>query len=60
MLDKKNIDLKIILSFVNAYEKLYEKGEISSKQLDEVLSLLDNYQIYDPEEFEKKLNEIFS
>lgn len=60
MLHKDNIDLKIILSFTNMYEDLYEKGEITASQRDRVLSLLDNYQDYSPEKFEQKLKQIFN
>ena len=59
MLNQDNIDLNIILSFSNHYEKLFEKGEITETQLDQILSLIDDYEKYSSEEFEKKVNEIF-
>lgn len=59
MLHKNNLDLKIILSFTNAYEDLYQKGEITSSQRDRILSLLDNYQKYSPEKFKEEIKEIF-
>lgn len=59
MFDINNIDLKIILAFTNAYENLYEKGEITEEQLDSVLSLIDNMKKYSREEFKKELNRIF-
>ncbi len=55
----EQLDFRLLLSFTNAYENLYNKGEISEQQLDQVLSLLDNYQQYTVEEFEAKLKEIF-
>ncbi|MFW5995773.1 MAG: hypothetical protein ACOCQB_00765 [Halanaerobiaceae bacterium] len=59
MLNKDNIDLKIILSLTDAYENLYEKGEITEEQLKEVFIILDNYQDYSAEEVEKKIGELF-
>lgn len=59
MLNRDNLDLKIILSLTNTYENLYEKGEISGQQLDEVLTLIDNYQDYTPEHFQKEIENIF-
>ena len=53
------IDLKIIFALTNAYENLYEKGEITEEQLESVLSLIDNYQDYPPADFEKELKNIF-
>ncbi|MFW6034824.1 MAG: hypothetical protein ACOCRZ_01080 [Halothermotrichaceae bacterium] len=61
-MDNMNIDqldLKIILGFTNAYENLYEKGEISEEQFNQVLTLLDNYKQYNIDEFKNKLNDIF-
>lgn len=65
MLNKNNIDLeqldfRLVLAFINAYERLYEKGEITEVQLEEISTLIDNYQNYSKEEFETKLNSIFS
>ncbi len=54
------IDLKIIFALTNAYENLYEKGEITDDQLDCVLSLIDKHQDYSPADFEKKLKDIFA
>ena len=56
---KASIDLKIILSLTNAYEELYKQGEITEKQLQAVLSLLDQYQQYSTEEFKQRLEKIF-
>ncbi|MCG8514927.1 MAG: hypothetical protein MI740_12355 [Halanaerobiales bacterium] len=60
MFNKDSIDLKIILSFTNAYEELYEKGEITEEQLHGVLSLLEHYQQYSSEEFKKQLENIIN
>lgn len=59
MFNKDNIDLKLILAFTNAYEKLYEKGEITDLELDRILSLIDSYKDYTEKEFKEKLTEIF-
>lgn len=59
MADLDSLDLKLILSFANAYQHLYEKGDISAQQLQEVMQLVENYQAYTPENFEKKLHELF-
>ena len=56
---KTSIDLKIILSLTNAYEELYKQGEITEKQLQAVLSLLDQYQQYSTDEFKQRLEKIF-
>ncbi len=55
----EQLDFRLLLSFTNTYENLYNKGEISEQQLDQVLSLLDNYQQYTFEEFEEKMKKIF-
>lgn len=65
MSDNKNqrlnqIDFKLILAFTNAYERLYEKEEITEKQFERVLNLLEKYQNYSREEFKQELKEIFS
>ncbi|NLM97664.1 MAG: hypothetical protein GX175_08680 [Halanaerobiaceae bacterium] len=65
MSEKKNqgleqIDFKLILAFTNAYERLYEKGEITEGQFERVLELIEKYQDYTREEFIIKLKEIFS
>ncbi len=54
-----NIDLKIIPTFTFAYQDLYEKGELSARQLDSVLSLIDSLQNYSVEEFQERLKQIF-
>ena len=59
MLNKDNIDLKIILSLINAYEELYEKEKISEKQLNSIFSLLDNCHKYSTEEMKTELHKIF-
>ncbi|MFP4662137.1 MAG: hypothetical protein ACLFPF_08100 [Halanaerobiales bacterium] len=64
MPDKKpmrmeQLDLKLVLAFTNAYQRLYEKNKISEDEFDKVLALLDTYQNYTIEEFEKKLKGIF-
>jgi len=59
MLNQKNIDLNIILSFANHYENLYEKGEITEKQLDQVLSLLDKIEKLSRKELEERIESIF-
>ena len=53
------LDLKLVLSFANAYRRLNEKGEISDQQLEEVMEMVENYQDYAPDEFKSKLHEIF-
>lgn len=55
----EQLDFRLILSFTNAYENLYEKGEISEEQFNRVLTLIDNYHQYTYQEFEQKLAEIF-
>lgn len=59
MANLDSLDLKLILSFANAYQHLYEKDEITKKQLKEVMQLVENYQSYAPEQFKAKLKEIF-
>ena len=54
-----SLDLKLVLSFANAYRRLNEKGEISDQQLAEVMQLVENYQNYAPDEFKERLHEIF-
>ncbi len=59
MLNQKNLDLNIILSFANHYEYLHEKGEITEKQLEQVLSLLDKIEKLSREELEERIDSIF-
>jgi mRNA-degrading endonuclease YafQ of YafQ-DinJ toxin-antitoxin module len=54
-----SLDLKLVLSFANAYRRLNEKGEISDQQLKEVMKLVENYQSYLPKEFKDRLQGIF-
>ena len=54
-----SLDLKLVLSFANAYRRLHEKGEISDQQLEDVMQLVENYQDYAPDEFKARLHEIF-
>jgi mRNA-degrading endonuclease YafQ of YafQ-DinJ toxin-antitoxin module len=54
-----SLDLKLVLSFANAYRRLNEKGEISDQQLKEVMKLVENYQSYSPKEFKDRLQGIF-
>ena len=54
-----SLDLKLILSFANSYRDLYQKGEISEEQLNEILDLIENYQSYAPDEFKNELDAIF-
>ncbi len=54
-----SLDLKLVLSFANAYRRLHEKGEISDQQLEEVMLLVENYQDYAPDEFKSQLHDIF-
>lgn len=58
-LNLDSLDLKLVLSFANAYRRLNEKGEISDQQLDEVMQLVENYQSFAPDEFKARLHEIF-
>lgn len=59
MANLDSLDLKLVLSFANAYRRLNEKGEISDQQLKEVMQLVENYQEYAPDEFKSRLQEIF-
>lgn len=59
MANLDSLDLKLVLSFANAYRRLNEKGEISDQQLDQVMELVENYQEYAPKEFKSRLHEIF-
>jgi len=59
MANLDSLDLKLVLSFANAYQRLNEKGEISDQQLDEVMQLVENYQNFAPDEFKEQLHEIF-
>lgn len=59
MANLEKLDLKLVLSFANAYQKLNEKGEISDQQLKEVMQLVENFQAYNSQEFKAKLHEIF-
>ncbi len=56
----EQIDFKLVLAFTNAYENLYEKGEITNEQFNQVLSLIENYQDYSLEDFKKELISIFN
>ncbi|MGM0500823.1 MAG: hypothetical protein ACQERL_11540 [Bacillota bacterium] len=58
-LNLDSLDLKLVLSFANAYRRLNEKGEISDQQLKEVMQLVENYQSFAPKEFKNRLHEIF-
>ncbi|ADO78207.1 hypothetical protein [Halanaerobium praevalens] len=58
-LNLDSLDLKLVLSFANAYSRLNEKGEISDQQLEEVMQLVENYQNYAPADFKNRLQEIF-
>lgn len=59
MLNKDNIDQKIFFNLTNKYDELYKKGEITEEQLNQVLELIENYEKYKPEKFQKKIKEIF-
>ncbi len=59
MHEHDKLDLKIIFALTDAYENLYEKGEITAGQLDRVLSLIDNYHNYSSSEFEEEVKKIF-
>lgn len=59
MANLDSMDLKLVLSFANAYRRLNERGEISDQQLEEVMKLVENYQSYAPEDFKNRLREIF-
>lgn len=54
-----SLDLKLFLSFANAYRRLNEKGEISDQQLKDVMELVENYQRFAPKEFKDRLENIF-
>lgn len=55
-----DFDLKAVLAFANRYEKLHEKGVISAEQLEQVISLIEDYQQYSFEEFKKILTNIMN
>lgn len=57
--NKDNLDQKITLTLTNNYYDLYENGEITKKQLDKVLELIEDYESYQPEEFHEKIKNIF-
>lgn len=59
MANLDSLDLKLVLSFANAYRRLNEKGEITDQQLEEVMKLVENYQSYNPDKFKAKLHDIF-
>lgn len=59
MANLDSLDLKLVLSFANAYRRLNEKGEISDQQLKDVMNLVENYQAYAPDDFKARLHEIF-
>jgi len=59
MANLDSLDLKLVLSFANAYRRLNEKGEISDQQLKDVMTLVENYQAYAPDEFKSRLQKIF-
>ncbi|MFW5786872.1 MAG: hypothetical protein ACOC21_03465 [Halanaerobiales bacterium] len=59
MLDKNNINQKIFFLFIEKYDQLFDRGEISKKERDAVFSLLEEHEKYDPQTFQKKLNSIF-
>lgn len=52
-------DFRLVLSFTNAYQRLYEQGEITEEQLFQVSTLIDHYHKYTLKEFQDKLKEIF-
>ncbi|AZO93536.1 hypothetical protein [Halocella sp. SP3-1] len=53
-----DFDLKAVLAFANRYEKLHEKGIISAEQLEQIITLIEDYQKYSFEEFKEKLRSI--
>jgi len=55
----EQLDFKLLLAFTNAYQDLYEAGEISEEQFEELLSLIENYRDYTLKDFKKKLESIF-
>jgi len=59
MISCDKLDLKVILSFANSYRNLYQDGTISKEQLNNVLHLIDHYQDYKPDQFQKKLKNVF-
>ena len=60
MPDQYGLDLKILLSFGDHYQRLYEKGKISQEQFNLIQKLLDNFENYTEEEFRQKMESIFS
>ncbi len=60
MLNKDNIDQKLFFTLTNKYDELYEKGEITEEQLNQVLELIENFDQYKPEKFQKKIKKIFN
>lgn len=59
MANLNKLDLKLVLSLANAYQKLNEKGEITDQQLEEIMQMVENFQSYNPKDFKSKLHEIF-
>ena len=57
--NKDNLDQKITLTLTNNYYDLYENGEITKTQLDEVLELIEDYERYQPKNFQEKIKKIF-
>ncbi|QTL99806.1 hypothetical protein GM661_18530 [Iocasia frigidifontis] len=55
-----DFDLKAVLAFANRYEKLHEKGIISAEQLEQIITLIEDYQKYSFEEFKEKLRSIMN
>ncbi|MTI61741.1 MAG: hypothetical protein FH762_17450 [Firmicutes bacterium] len=53
-----DFDLKAVLAFANRYEKLHEKGIISAEQLEQIITLIEDYQKYSFGEFKEKLKNI--
>ncbi len=59
MANNDNLDLNIIFSFADHYEKLEQKGEITEKQLEQVSSLLDKIEKISEEKLKERIDDIF-
>ena len=60
MPDQYGLDLKILLSFGDHYQRLYERGAISQEQFNQIQKLLDNFENYTEEDFRREMERIFS
>lgn len=55
---ESQLDLKAVLAFANRYEELHEKEIISAEQLEQIITLIEDYQKYSFEKFKENLRSI--